>query len=68
MTKKHPSDLTEASFLEAIKVIKEQPLIQKPSPLIMSVAHLEQARALAHSDPEFAKQVLDEFGIDLLAS
>ena len=60
------SDLTPESLLTAMKNIWATPTGIAVPRVILSPQAWADATAIAKRDPEFARQVLAEFGIDLL--
>jgi hypothetical protein len=63
-----PKDLTEASLLELREQLRAGSMCIKPTQVFVTPEGWENAVAKARSDPDYAKLVLDQLGIDLLAA
>lgn len=61
------NDLNEKSLIKLMESIREEGAIAYyPTRLVISLQELVEAKWRAITDPEFARLVLEEFGIDLL--
>lgn len=54
------NDLTENSLTELLRHVR-RPIAATPRQLVISMEGLAYARQLARDDPEFARQVREEF-------
>lgn len=61
------ADLTESSMLELLRYIRSEKCTIRPAQLVITEEGLAYAKELASQDPEFARRVLAELGIDLLS-
>lgn len=55
-----PNDLTEDSLTELLRHVR-RPISASPRQLVISAEGLAYSRRLAQADPEFARQVREEF-------
>lgn len=60
------SDLNEESLLGLMESLKGEAFTFRPTRITISPQYLEEAKQFAKHDPEFARIVKEEFGIDLL--